>query len=572
MKSTSFGTISNPASTDDTLIRFCRCRIGDQASPILPSIDWSLRKGEAWVVTGPNGGGKSAFAAALAGTLPVEALPGGEARNSFEGKAVLVSFETAAALVEQERANDDSDFVEGGIDPGTSARAYITEGLPEDVAPSFPDGQGLETHPAVVACGIAEFLDRGLKNLSTGEVRRTLLAKALASEPALLVLDEPYEGLDAATRDILEAILEELASASADPEPNGPGSTPERETPLLVLVADRWERIPGAVNRVVELAGRGIVFSGNRDDYEKRLAARREREAEEAASGRPALHADLDEVNTEAAALEGTRSGGAAKPASDPAFSAIYAAAERPAPNSREGTEESPLVELRDVTVGWSGRKVLDRISWTVRPGEHWLIRGPNGSGKTTLLELITGDNPQGFSNDVRLFGRRRGSGETIWELKARMGIISYRLHLEYRYMDDSSLEEVLVSGLHDSIGLYREAGDAEVMLARRWIELSGFGGRGRERFGSLSYGEQRALLVARAAIKGPSLLILDEPCHGLDDVHRGRILGLLEAIAEHGSSTLLHVTHDPTEALACEHRVLELRPGTEPGWAVMEG
>jgi molybdate transport system ATP-binding protein len=565
MKSTSFGTIEKPASTDGSLIRFSRCWIGDQASPILPSIDWSLQKGEAWVVTGPNGGGKSAFAAALAGTLPVEALPGGEARNSFEGKAVLVSFETAAALVEWEKANDDSDFVEGGIDPGTSARAYIAEGLSEDVAPSFPDGQGLETHPAVIACGIAEFLDRGLKNLSTGEIRRALLARALASEPSLLVLDEPYEGLDAATRDILEAVLEKLASASADPEPNGPDSTRERKAPLLVLVADRWERVPRAVNRVVELAGRGIVFSGDRSDYEKRLAARRERETEAAASGRPALLADLDEVNTEAAALGGTRSGGTAKPA----FSAGQADAERPAPNSREGTDEPPLVELREVTVEWSGRKVLDRISWIVHSGEHWLIRGPNGSGKTTLLELITGDNPQGFSNDVRLFGARRGSGETIWELKSRMGIVSYRLHLEYRYMDDSSLEEVLVSGLHDSIGLYREAGDAEVILARRWIDLAGFGGRGKERFGCLSYGEQRALLVARAAIKGPSLLILDEPCHGLDDVHRGRILGLLEAIAERGSSTLLHVTHDPTEALACEHRVLELRPGAEPGWAV---
>ncbi len=151
------------------------------------------------------------------------------------------------------------------------------------------------------------------------------------------------------------------------------------------------------------------------------------------------------------------------------------------------------------------------------------------------------------------------------------MGIVSYRLHLEYRYLDDSSLEEVLVSGLHDSIGLYVEAGDAQIALARHWLALAGFGGRGRERFGHLSFGEQRAILVARAAVKSPPLLVLDEPCHGLDAAHRARVLDLLGAIAERGRSTLIHVTHDPGEVLPCEKRILELRPGEEPSWATLE-
>ena len=199
------------------------------------------------------------------------------------------------------------------------------------------------------------------------------------------------------------------------------------------------------------------------------------------------------------------------------------------------------------------------------------LIRGPNGSGKTTILELITGDNPQVFRNDVRLFGSRRGSGETIWELKARMGIVSYRLHLEYRFLEDLSLEEVLVSGLRDSIGLYgNPAGDGELLLARLWLSLAGFAGRGGERFGRLSYGEQRALLVARGAVKGPELLILDEPCHGLDDAHRDLVLNVLGAVAAHGRSTLLYVTHDPAELLPGLSRVLELRPGQSPMWAIL--
>jgi molybdate transport system ATP-binding protein len=227
---------------------------------------------------------------------------------------------------------------------------------------------------------------------------------------------------------------------------------------------------------------------------------------------------------------------------------------------------------MRNVIVEWSGNRVLDQLSWRVLPGEHWLIRGPNGSGKSTLLEMITGDNPQVYSNDVWLFGRKRGTGETIWEIKERLGIVSYRLHLQYRAMNGLSLETVLVSGFHDSIGLYEAALENERAVARRWLSLCGFGGREEEAFGDLSYGEQRAVLIARAAIKRPLLLILDEPCHGLDEEHRARVLTLLQAIAERGVSTLLHVTHDPTEVLPCEQKILELRPGEKPMWRILDG
>jgi molybdate transport system ATP-binding protein len=226
---------------------------------------------------------------------------------------------------------------------------------------------------------------------------------------------------------------------------------------------------------------------------------------------------------------------------------------------------------MNNVTVAWSDHVVLDRLSWTLHAGEHWLIRGPNGSGKTTLLELITGDNPQVFNNDVRLFGLRRGSGETIWELKEKMGIVTYRLHTEYRSLGDLPLTTVLVSGLHDSIGMYEQSGEEELSLAEKWLALVGFAGRGKVLFRDLSYGEQRAILIARGAIKQPPILILDEPCHGLDPFHRERILSLLQKIAEHGDSTILHVTHDETEVLPCEKHILELRPGQNPMYALLE-
>ncbi len=514
--------------TGETLIEFRDCRIGSAMDPALPSVTWKMEAGESWIVTGPNGGGKSAFAAALAGTMSAEANEGGAVRNLFAGKAVIVSFEEAAALLVRERESDDSDFTEGGVDEGRTARAYIASSARNFAAP-------LETHPAVVACGAAPFLDRGLKRLSTGEVRRTLLARALAAEPELLVLDEPYEGLDAASRAALAGILDGLAAAGAR------GAVDGKRPPALVLVADRWEHIPAAADRVVELRDRSIAYCGSREGYERLVAERKPTEAEESAA-RAALDKELAEAEIET---------------------------ERFAGGPREAAGGDALVEFNDVVVEWSGRRVLDGVRWRVDRGEHWLIKGPNGSGKTTILELISGDNPQVFRNDVRLFGLRRGSGETIWELKERMGIVSYRLHLEYRYMDDASLEEVLISGLHDSIGLYREAGDAERLLARRWLELAGFAERGAERFGTLSFGEQRALLVARGAIKGPELFILDEPCHGLDEEHRDRVLALLESIAARGRSTLLYVTHDPAELIPCIRNTLELRPGQSPMWAI---
>ena len=198
-------------------------------------------------------------------------------------------------------------------------------------------------------------------------------------------------------------------------------------------------------------------------------------------------------------------------------------------------------------------------------------MRGPNGSGKTTIMELITGDNMQVFREPVYLFGNRRGTGETIWDIKRHLGIVSYRLHVEYRMVGGTSLQNVIISGFHDSIGLYEMPTDYEIAVAKAWLKLAGFAGREMESFGNLSYGEQRAVLILRAAVKSPRVLILDEPCHGLDENYRSKILDLLEKIASTGTTTLLHVTHDPTEVLDCEKHVLELHPGESPMYRIIE-
>ena len=501
------------------------CRVETNGTVIIPSISWAADGSETWLITGPNGSGKSSFAAALAGQY--EICPSGQGlySNSFNNSTALVSFESAAALIEEERKRDDSDYVEGGIDPGRTPRRFLLEVIPEADRIRYPEGRDLESHPSVMLCGIGAVLDRGLKYLSTGEIRRTLLCRALVMKPELLILDDPYDGLDTESRERLSALLTSAA-----------GST------RLLFISDRYADIPDSVTHILELNAGTVSFAGPRSGYEKLRADR-------ASAGNQSPDRDRTELEAE---LDKARERG------------MYTLAPSIA------SDEEILVEMKNVTVKWSDRKVLDGLTWTLRKGEHWLIRGPNGSGKTTFLELITGDNPQVFCNDISIFGRRRGSGETIWELKEKMGIVSYRLHTEYRQLGDLSLESVIVSGMYDSIGLYQECGEEKTALARRWLGLAGFHGREGERFRDISYGGQRAILIARAAVKSPPLLILDEPCHGLDEQYRSRILELLQTVAESGSSTLLHVTHDPSEVLPCEKNILELRPGEAPMYRLL--
>lgn len=495
------------------LININSCSVLYKEELCIPDISWQILPGENWLITGNNGSGKTSFVSALVNKGECRPLKNGSYSNALSESCSIVSFEEAALIIEQEKKHDDSDFIEGGIDAGRTPRHLIP--------------QTKEAERAISMCGIEKILDRGLKFLSTGEIRRTLLASALAKEPSLVILDAPFDGLDSASVEAVYELINELSTSIQNKTTS---------VQALILVLDRYSNVPSSITHVLELSNRKVTFSGTKDDYETYLKSTASKEQD------LINQKDLDIIlleNIQKLPLD-------------------------------IRTDEEILVDMKDVTVEWSGNKVIENLNWTLRAGEHWLIRGPNGSGKTTFLELITGDNPQVFRNNISLFGKPRGSGETIWELKEKMGIVSYRLHVEYRSLGELSLETVVLSGLHDSIGLYQHCGKEERLLAEKWLSLAGFSEKKDLLFRDLSYGEQRALLIARAAIKCPPILILDEPCHGLDETHRQRTLSLLEKIADSGNSTLLHVTHDPTESLECEHHILEFRPGETPMYAIM--
>jgi molybdate transport system ATP-binding protein len=212
--------------------------------------------------------------------------------------------------------------------------------------------------------------------------------------------------------------------------------------------------------------------------------------------------------------------------------------------------KDQPLVVLNNTRVAYSDRLIFQNLNWTIKQGEHWTVLGPNGCGKSTLLNLITGDHPQCYSNDLTVFGIKRGSGESIWDIKQHIGIISSAL--QWQYKATTNVISTVLSGLFDSIGLYNKVDQYQKNLAMEWLKQVGLEHHSNSPLHQLSYGEQRLVLICRAMIKQPALLILDEPCQGLDEPNRQLVLGFISLLAQQQATTLLYVTHHETDFLPC--------------------
>ena len=540
----------------NSLISIKNCAVSDSKKTFIKNVNWELKNGEFWLVFGENGGGKAEFLRALCGIGPEKFVLNCEDNSEYFNDFLdscdceIVSLEQAAKLIEEERLNDESEFVDGGVDIGRTGRFYIAQKIYETEnkkllknEPLPAKMQNLENDEVVKLCGISKILDRGLKYMSTGEIRRTMLAAALLSKKKFLVLSNPFAGLDVESRKILFDFVCGIGS-----EGSSLGSTGFRG-PIVVLCMDRWHEIPESITHVIEFSNKEVSFCGTKQDFLLFKNFEKADETDNFVDFSKQFAETLEDSSV--CVKDNDLDSGNLQNQSD----------------SKES--EEILFELKNVNVGWDGKLVLKNLSWKLKKGEHWLIQGPNGCGKTTLLELITGDNKQVYCNDVTIFGIKRGSGESIWDIKKHLGIVSYRLHVEYRMVGNTSIQNVIISGFKDSIGLYETPTDVEIQIAKKWLSLAGFEGRELESFGSLSYGEQRAILILRSVVKSPKILILDEPCHGLDENYRKKILNLMELIAEKGKTTMLHVTHDITEILSCEKHTLQFVPEEEPMYKI---
>ncbi|MCU6347150.1 molybdate ABC transporter ATP-binding protein ModF [Enterobacter quasiroggenkampii] len=458
--------------------------------------DLTLRAGESWAFVGINGSGKSALARALAGELN---LLKGEYQSDFT-RLTRLSFEQLQKLVSDEWQRNNTDLLSPGEDDTGRTTAEIIQDEVKDPA---------RCERLAEQFGITPLLNRRFKYLSTGETRKTLLCQALMSEPELLILDEPFDGLDVQSRAQLASLLASL---------NQQGYT-------LVLVLNRFDEIPEFIQHAGVLADCNLTETG-----------------EKTALLKQALIAQL---------AHSEQLDGITLPEPD-------------APSARHALDpHQPRIVLRDGMVAYDDRPILNRLSWTVNPGEHWQIVGPNGAGKSTLLSLITGDHPQGYSNDLTLFGRRRGSGETIWDIKKHIGYVSSSLHLDYRV--STTVRNVILSGYFDSIGIYQAVSDKQHKLAQQWLDILGMDNRVADApFHSLSWGQQRLALIVRALVKHPTLLILDEPLQGLDPLNRQLIRRFVDVLISEGETQLLFVSHHAEDAPSCITHRLEFVPDGE--------
>lgn len=464
--------------------RQCTVALGDRFR--LGPLNWVIEPGQCWVVIGANGSGKSALAATLQGEgLIID----GEADLSAS-RVAAVSLEEQSRLIQREIERDDSDITDT-VNHGTPVAEMLAETSQDPVL----------LDELIDIFGVRHLLDRGFRKLSTGETRKVLFIRAVTAGPDLLVLDEPFEGLDVDTVPKVEALLARLALQTT-----------------LVLVLNRADEIPDYTTHVVRMDTGAMVQNFSCENV-----------------------AALREIVRQAAGMRST----------DLAL---------PPPEETADTrlnDDGSLISLKAGRVAYTDNVVFQDLDWEIRPGEHWQVKGPNGSGKTCLLNLITGDHPQCYVNDLTLFGIRRGQGESIWDIKRHLGFVSTGLHWDYRL--SVSARRVIISGFYDSIGLYQRATEKEEEIAQNWLDLLGLTNKGNAAFSSLSYGEQRVLLIARAMVKHPPVLLLDEPCLGLDEANRILVLSLIERICEEGATTLIYVSHHLEDSITAIRNELDL-------------
>jgi len=458
--------------------------INRSGKKILENISFTVNTGEALAITGLAGCGKTSLGLALAqqlyyqGTITYH-LPDGSPIVWVEQQHHFKTLQSTNDLYYQQRFN-----------------SYDTEET-QTVAESL--GHQLETARELIEeMGIGYLLEEKLIQLSNGENKKLQLLNALLQQPAVLIMDQPFTGLDTSTRQWLHGQVNRL-----------------KQSGVLVMVICSKDEIPDSTDKLI------ILEQGTMKTMEDRLSFQQQ-----------------------------------PRVATNQTDSSITTAL----PLSAKHPEFDSIIDMEDVTVRYGEKLILDRISWRVLPGECWLLTGPNGAGKSTLLSLVNGDNPQAYANKIHLFGQRRGSGESIWDIKKKTGFLSPELHVYFNAA--SSGFETVASGLFDTIGLFRQLGPEDTEWVMQWMEVCGVSQLKEKRLFELSTGEQRMLLLARALVKDPPLLILDEPCQGLDPERKQRLLELINRVCTVTGKTLVFVSHYEKDVPGCVDKYIRVENG----------
>jgi molybdate transport system ATP-binding protein len=490
------------------LLAFAHCTVRYLGRVLFAGLSLRIEAGQHWAIVGPSGAGKSTLLAALAGryvltgdaTYPLlAAAPPGPPDPFF-------SWRKRVALVGPQAAFRASDH-HGQLYYQQRYNAAAAEEVPTVheylVAIPAPAGPAAWPYARVIELlRLSHLQHERLIKLSNGETQRLRLAAALLRQPRLLLLDAPLVGLDAATRAWFDTFLALVAASG-----------------ITIVMATAPGEVPALITHVLVLENQRVAQAGPKAQVLSAVAPAR--------AAVPAL--DADELRALSVPL------GAAP--------ATY----------------RTLVGLRNVTIRYGEKVVLDNLSWIVRPGERWALTGPNGAGKSTLLSLLNGDNPQAYGKDITLFDRRRGTGESIWDIKQKLGYASPEL-LQY-FPGQLSARQVVETGFTDKL-VPAAATPAQRERAARWLRVLGLAASADQPLRQLPASQQRLVLVARALVKAPPLLLLDEPGQGLDTGQLAHFRAVLDSLCQATDVAVVYVSHYAHELPASLTHALRLDAG----------
>ena len=468
---------------------------------LFTGLDWAIKAGEQWAITGPGGSGKTALLNTITGKFNV--INGGihyhfydQFRQQHTITDPYFSYRNIIANVGhhhtfRNRSNTTNDFYYqqrfNSMDSGD--------------APTVREYLGEEYSPFLETLRIPPLMDKELIKLSNGETRRVMIAKALLQKPVLLMLDNPFTGLDVQARKDFSEMVNKIIEN---------GTT-------VILVTSPTE-IPSNITNVLTLDDGRITGRYTREEY---------------------IKIPVQHIAPRSAQVDEEKLRALVKPAVS-------------------GFEN--IIRMEHVKVQYGEHLILDDVNWVVKPNEKWALLGHNGAGKSTLLSLITGDNPQAYANQLFLFDRKRGSGESIWDIKRKIGFVSPELH-QY-FQAGSNCHQVVVSGFYDIIGSTRSGTPEQLEHAASWMDVLGIAEHMKSPFKGVPESVQRLTLLARALVKEPPLLIFDEPCQGLDVQQKEHFKQVIDTLCNIMDLTLIYVTHYQEEIPSAVTQVLKLEKG----------
>lgn len=452
-------------------------------------INWQINEGEHWAIIGPNGAGKSQMIDIVMGK---QAIKSGEIQCldnlSVRNAIKYVAFTNIYSFIDVRQS-----YYQQRWNIGEEQTASFVKDIFESVACDTATANAF-----ISLFGIETLMEKRVNMLSSGELRKTLIVLSLLSNPKILILDNPYIGLDAKSRGALNETFAQLARLNKV---------------QIVLIVTNPADIPPIITHVLPLQNRSVYPFQSRNDF---LA--------NSQLIKTLFDKEIDEITF-------------------------------PAQPSSSNSGFKNVLIFKNVSIKYGTKTILENVNWTVRRGEKWLLQGENGSGKSTLLSLIFCDNPQSYANDITLFDRKRGVGQSIWEVKSRIGFISPELTLYYR--KNISCLEVVASGFFDTIGAPRSSNPQQQESALLWMRLFQIEYLRETPFLSVSTGERQLVLLARAFVKTPDLLVMDEPLHGLDINAKKHVNNIISAYCT-SEKSLIYVTHYEEEIPPIiEHRMI---------------